>query len=183
MSEWTPPVRPPEPPSPLSDPPEILRSVGFVLLIIGFVFQLLHWPWEPYFLAGAWLVTLAAMAWRFAQRKAITLRTIARDLFTLALVSLLVMHMLHLPGRGIPMALLIVGLIGSIRYDRDRSVPRGGELRAPGTWLFYAGLVLVVIGTLFRIQHWPYGTVLLLGGLVLGVAGWFMAPPGPRSRD
>lgn len=40
------------------------------------------------------------MVWRFAQRKAITLRTIARDLFTLALVSLLVMHMFHLPGRG-----------------------------------------------------------------------------------
>lgn len=179
MSEWTPPVRPPEPPSPLSDPPEILRLVGFALLIIGFLFKLLHWPWVPYFLAVAWLVTLAAMVWRFAQRKAIVPKAIARDLFTLALVSLLVMHLLHLPGRGIPMVLLIIGLIGSVRLDRDRYMPRSGE-HARGTWLFYAGLVLVVIGTLFRIQHWPYGTILLIAGLVLGAAGWFSAP---RSRD
>lgn len=183
MSEWTPPVRPPERPSPFSDPPEILRSVGFVLLVIGFIFQLLHWPWVPCFLAAAWLVTLAALVWRFVQRKAIARRTLARDLFTLALVSLLVMHMLHLPGRGVPMALLIVSAIGSIRYDRDRYVPQGGERGALGTWLFHAGLALVVIGTVFRIQHWPYGTILLLSGLVLGIIGWFAASPGPRPRD
>lgn len=33
------------------------------------------------------------------------------------------------------------------------------------TVLYYIGMIILVIGFLFRIQHWPYGSQLMYGGL------------------
>lgn len=40
------------------------------------------------------------------------------------------------------------------------------------TILYYLGMCMLIVGYLFKIQHWPYGFEILIGGIVLiGVSG------------
>lgn len=35
------------------------------------------------------------------------------------------------------------------------------------TVLYYLGMFALIVGYLFRIQHWPYGMEILIGGLAI----------------
>jgi hypothetical protein len=156
--------------------PEALRTAGFVLLIAGLVFKIQHWPLADTLIVGAWIITVAAMVWRLVVERSIGPRTLLRDMFRLALISLLLLHMLHLPGRVIAVFLLITCAGGILWIDRARLLPgRSGK-----PWLFYPGMVSIVLGTLFRIQHWPFSTGLLLTGVAL-IAIWFLTSWGERQ--
>jgi hypothetical protein len=89
------------------------------------------------------------------------------------MISVIVMRSLHLPGKGPALAVAVIGGVALLWLDRDRIFPGRGD-KASKPVLFYAALILVITGTLFRILHWPYGHVILLGGLAV-VGFWFFA--------
>ncbi|WP_290696865.1 hypothetical protein [Lacinutrix sp.] len=41
----------------------------------------------------------------------------------------------------------------------------------PALLIFIFGIILTIIGALFKIQHWPYGSVILTLGSVVEVIG------------
>ena len=157
----------------MSGVPKLLRAVSIGLVIIGVLLKLQHWPWAELFLVSAWPFTLVAMVWRPLSGLPLLKDEAARDVFTFAMISLVVMRMLHLPGKGYALALAVMSGVVLLWFDRDRILP-GGDDRGTKPWLFYSALVLVMTGTVFRIQHWPFSTALIIGGLALG-AIWFFA--------
>lgn len=157
--------------------PDTLRTISLSLLIFAVLFRILHWPWSDAVLVIAWSAAVTAMVARVAARVPLTLEVAVRDLFSFGLVSVLAMTMLHLPGRGVAWAILALGAVGTAWYDRYRFLPIKGASPLSG-WLFLTATGLILAGALFRIQHWPHASPLLISGLV--VAGfWFLV--GMRS--
>lgn len=148
-------------------------------MIIGALFKIQHWPWSGAMLTAAWPLILIAMVWRPLSGQPLLQREAARDLFTFGLVSSIVMRELHLPGKGFALGVMILGVLAFLWYERDRFLPGKGDSGSK-PWLFYLAMATVLLGTLFRIQHWPYGTELLLGGLALSAIWFFWSM---RSND
>ncbi len=156
---------------PLRIAPDTLRAISLGLLIVAVLFRIQHWPWTDAVLICAWLVAVTAVVVRIAASVAITPEVAVRDLFFFGLVSVLAMTMLHLPGRGVAWAILALGALGTLWFGRFRYLPLKGSSSRSG-WFFTAGSVLILVGAIFKIQHWPYSTELLIGGLV-SCAVWF----------
>lgn len=170
------------PPSQSLRGPDNLRVIGIVLVILGALFKLEHWPGSGVLFLVAWAVTLAAILWRLVVRRRIIPKEAARDLFTLGFVSIVVMRALHLPDRGITLAVTVIGALGVLWYERDRILPgKGGKGNKP--WLFYLAMALVLADTVFRIEHWPYGTALLIGGLAMAAIWFFATMGGSREEE
>lgn len=148
-----------------------LRAAAFATVIVGALFKIQHWPGAHMLQLVAWVLSLVVLVARPVMTGAIVSREAARDLFTFGLLSAIVMRTLHLPDHGFALGAMVVGGLALLWYDRGRFLPGNSDASAK-PWLFYTALVLVLVGTLFRIQHWPYSTLLLISGLVLcGV--WF----------
>lgn len=158
---------------PIRSVPDALRALGIALVILGALFKIQHWPWSVEMHVAAWPLILVAMVWRPLSGQPLVHREAARDLFTFGTVSGIVMRTLHLPGKGFALTVAVIGGVAWLWFDRSRFWPSAGE-RSAQPWLFYLAMATVLLGTLFRIQHWPYGTALLLGGLALCVI-WFVS--------
>ncbi|HEY0977319.1 MAG TPA: hypothetical protein VGE21_07590 [Flavobacteriales bacterium] len=155
---------------------EAVRMVGFVLLIAAVLFRIQHWPGADLLIVTAWLLALGAMVWRSIVERPITSTIFLRDLFRLSLISLVLLHFLHLPGQELMVYVLLAYGAGLLWIDRRRLLPRHGEKPL----LFYSALASIALGGLFRILHWPYSTPMLLLGLAL--AGlWFFTSWGERK--
>lgn len=160
-----------------------LRGVGLALLAIGVIFKIQHWPFADALLIAAWAFLCASVLVRLAKGSAHSRNTLGRDLILLGLISAWFLQVLHWPGKGLAWAIMATGVVLAVRakwrdYIPTRSdvrgnTPHAGE-RYPIAWLFGGGTVLVVLGTMFRIMHWPYATAMLVVGLVL-LAIWFVA--------
>ena len=151
--------------------PDTLRAISLGLLIVAVLPRILHWPWTDAVLVIAWLVAVAVVVARIAAPVQLTLEVAVRDLFFIGIVSVLAMTMLHLPGRGVAWAILALGALGTLWFGRFRYLPLKGSSSRSG-WFFTAGSVLILVGAFYKIQHWPYSTELLIGGLV-SCAVWF----------
>jgi len=161
--------------------PTLLRAVAFGVLILGLLFKIQHWPGAHLFLLAAWGLALILLIVRLVSRAPIVPKEVARDVFTLALLSVIVMRMLHLPGRGFALGGMVLAALGLFWYERDRILPGKGD-RGAMPWLFYPALVLIITGTAFRIQHWPYSTTLILGGLALAAIWFFSSMRADREQ-
>ncbi len=163
-----------------------LRSVGAVLVIIGALFKIQHWPFSTVLLVGGWLCLAIAMVVRLLRNGTREYWILGRDLLVLGLIGVWMMRMLHWPLSGIAWCIVAIGLVLSLRFGWNRYGPKIGE-RYPAAVLFGSAVVLIVLGTLFRIQHWPHSTPLLIIGLVM-VGAWFLItqrderpPSGPSA--
>jgi CBS-domain-containing membrane protein len=153
--------------------PNILRAFGIGLIIVGALFKIQHWPWVDGISIGAWGFSLSALVWRQSSGHPLVHKETARDLFAFGMVSVIVMRWLHIPGKGSALAVAVIGGAALLWSDRDLIFPGRGD-KASKPVLFYTALILVTAGMLFRILHWPYGNVILLGGLAV-VGFWFFA--------
>jgi hypothetical protein len=150
-----------------------LRAIGIASLIIGVVFKLQQWPGAQVFFYLACGILLMVLLIRLIRRGAIDLKETSRDLFAFGGVSMVCLRFLHYPGTTVALVVMVLGGLGILWYDRERFLPGTGtgDMRP---WLFYPAFALVITGMIFRIQHWPHSTPLLISGLVL-VAVWFFS--------
>lgn len=159
--------------------PDALRAIGVSMVIVAALFKIQHWPGADALSIAAWGAVFAAMVSRPLSGQVLLHIETARDLLVFGLVSSVVMRTFHLPGKGVALAVAVIGGVAVLWLERDRFLPGNGD-RSSKPWLFYLAMAAVLFGTLFRIQNWPYGTELLLGGLLL-CAIWFLR--SMRSED
>lgn len=157
------------------------RTIAIALVIIGALFKIQHWPGIEALAYTAWGFAVAALLWWPLSGQPLLHQESARNVFTLGLISSIVLGTLHLPGKGYALAIAVLGGVALLWLDRDRLLP-GKSDKGSKPWLFYMALALVIVGTLFRIQHWPHGTVLLLGGLAVGGYWFFSSMHGERQE-
>jgi hypothetical protein len=142
--------------------------IALGVVLAGLVFKLQHWP-----AAGVLLITgTAGIVLLYPFRYAAKQPRRFLDHVKLGLAITWPLGMLlrfqHWPyAEPVSLAASVFGLVwitqaGVAEFWRDE------ERRTPGRTsiaLFSLGLLLVIAGTLFRIQHWPFATLLLVAGL------------------
>lgn len=94
--------------------------------MVAVLFRTLHWSGTVLVLVIAWLVAVAAVVARITALVPLTVEVVVRDLFFFGLVSVLVMTVLHLPGRAMAWTILGVCAVGTAWYNRHRSLPIKG---------------------------------------------------------
>ena len=152
-----------------------LRVAVVVPLSIGVLFKLMHWPGAAMLLVLACglallLVLLQAIRWRVIDR-----RSFARDLVLVGLQWCWIVRALHWPGAAAGCALVAAGglLYGWLLW-RERTAVRGADL------VFFAAKLILVVGVLFRLMHWPYADTILIAGLLAAGVGWLLSDPRDR---
>jgi hypothetical protein len=121
---------------------------------------------------AAWCLLFVAIIVRVATGEQLIPREMARDLFLFGLLSWTLLRTFHWPGKWMALAVMAIGAIGISWYGRDRYL--ASNSKDPGRWLLYLAVPLVLVGALFKIQHWPYSGLLLVAGFV-ATATWFIA--------
>lgn len=141
-------------------------AIGTVL--VGILFKLQHWPGTGTLLVSGVLGIVLLYPLRYAAKRPKVFLDHIKLGLALTWPTSWLMQVQHWPyAQPLGLAAAAFGLVwisqaGVAEFWNDR------ERRMPGRLtkvLFTLGLVLVTAGTLFRIQHWPYATVLLLAGL------------------
>lgn len=157
-----------DPQHPVSKRLTMPLRVALGTVLIGLVFMLQHWPMAMTLL----IIGAAAIVLLYPVRYAAKSEKSFLDHVKLGLVILwptsVVFQQLHWPyAKVIGLVASAFGLvwitqagIAEFWTDERRSTPSRWSVT-----LFALGLVLVTAGTLFRIQHWPFGTILLIAGL------------------
>ncbi len=143
-----------------------MRAASVGLVIISLIFSLGHWPGHRNMLIGAWLVAALVLTCRaFGGMRQFLSEEGARDVFTMGMISVFILRKLHLPGGGYALGLALLGGVAFLYFKRHSFIPgRSDNMARP--WLFYVSLGLVLTGTIFRIQHWPYSSEMLFSGLI-----------------
>ncbi|MBL8002074.1 MAG: hypothetical protein JNL05_08950 [Flavobacteriales bacterium] len=141
-------------------------AIGTVLM--GVLFKLQHWPGAAALMQTGVLGIVVLYPLRYAAKRPKAFLDHVKLGLALTWPTSWLMQVQHWPyAQPLGLAAAAFGLVwitqaGVAEFWNDK------ERRSPG-WssivLFTLGLVLVIAGTLFRIQHWPYATVLLLAGL------------------
>jgi len=158
-----------------------LRTISFLVLLVWLLFSFQTWPAANLVIMIAWLFALSAMIVGLVRGTSVVSREASLDLLLLALMSVILMRSLHLPGRIVPVVVMVLAGIALLWFDRDR-LWLGGARAGPKA-LFYATIILVLAGTFFRIQHWPYSTAMLIGGLALAAAWFFSSMKDDRKEQ
>lgn len=162
--------------------PASLRRISIAVMLIGALFKIQHWPWSSGFLITAWSIAALIPLVRVLRGEIVNWHTLVRDLFLLSLLGCYVMRALHLPGAHFVFVLLLLSGAGAFWSMQTRSGPvKWSEASQP--WLFSAAMVLIIAGMLFRIQHWPYSTALLITGLVLAGLWVIVTRPANGTGD
>lgn len=159
--------------------PNTLQAAGFVGLIAAIVFKLQHWPFAGVLFLLAPTLMLLALIIRLVKGK-LELGPLSRDVGRFGLVAWITLRMLHWPGNRVALFVLVLGAIGVIIYDRENIFPNNWN-RISNAGLFVAAVTLVVIGAVFRIQHWPGSSALLIAALVM--TGVYFALYTFRERE
>lgn len=157
----------------MSEPQAPKRFTGALRIAIGVIlagvlFKVQHWPGASAFVMAGVLGVVLLYPLRYAAKRPwVFMDHIKLGLALTWPVSWL-MHVLHWPyAQPLGLVASAFGLVwitqegvATFWSDKERRTPGW-----PSITLFTAGLVLVIAGTLFRIQHWPYATALLIAGL------------------
>jgi hypothetical protein len=142
--------------------------VAMGIMVVGVLFKLQHWPGAAMVMLGGALGIVLLYPLRYAAKRPKVFLDHIKLGLALTWPTSWFMQVQHWPyAQPLGLAAAAFGLVwisqaGVAEFWTDK------EQRPPGrssVVLFTLGLVLVTAGTVFRMQHWPYATVLLLAGL------------------
>lgn len=154
-------------------------GIAIGLFIIGTIFKAMHWPNgnDLIIIALAAIVNVYFLKFWFKKDKQ------PLDYAKVALIGLgcltIIFGILHWPGKILLQLLTGFTFIAFVFLGGSRSlfgitVLEGKNPRFNfSSYLISIAGILIIIGALFKIMHWPFGTYMLLAGLGLGII-WFL---------
>lgn len=152
-----------------------IRSLGIAVLIFGTLFKVLHWPGANIMiLTGGVVAALAAIAVLVIKPGPKPASAVLRTLTGALIITFLLFKLFHLPFADAWVLAAMVSTVGLLFVERDRpQIQRVLALRFSA--LLIMAVALVVVGTVFKVMHWPGANMQLLLGMT-GCAVWFLIP-------
>jgi len=143
--------------------------VAIAVLVLGIVFKLQHWPMAMVLVIIGAMAIVLLYPFRYAAKPRKAFLDHVKLGLAITWPSSMVLQLMHWPYANVlgllasAFGLVWITQAGIAEFwtDEQRRTPTAGSVA-----LFTAGLALVIAGTLFRIQHWPFATFLLIAGLV-----------------
>jgi len=156
----------------------ILRAcirIGIAIVIVGVLFSILHYPaWYEIVIVGSSMIFIAYPI-LFFKRSDYTPLSIVKLALVESFLLRLVLRLGHLPGGEFFhyafLVLLVVFLVMGGSKDFVQKGPKENLnfIQRNVHYFLFILIVIVVIGSLFKIMHWPGANELLTVGF-LGVA-------------
>jgi hypothetical protein len=152
-----------------------IRSLGIAVLIFGTLFKVLHWPGANIMiLTGGVVAALAAIAVLVMKPGRKPASAILRTVTGAMIITFLLFKLFHLAFADAWVMAAMVSTVGLLFVERDRpQIQRVLALRFSA--LLIMAVALVVVGTVFKVMHWPGANMQLLLGMT-GCAVWFLIP-------
>jgi hypothetical protein len=146
--------------------------LALILLIIGALFKIMHWPYSSIlmFIAGVSLTVLYTI--RFLNKKTKSrLDYIKLALVLLWLISyfLKVFHLFkhrYILDIGVAILFIYWFLNDNPNYLMKRKFKKKGVVKVIYQILKVFTILSLIFGVLFKIQHWPYGSILFTQGIL-----------------
>ena len=147
--------------------------IAIIVLIFGVLFKIIHWPFAHnlMLLGGASIGILYTIRFVYKKEKTIL------DYTKLAMILIWVFNYLANAFQlfYVPYIyeILLLGLfiywfyVEGISYFKNRTYRKNRFLKAVYYILIGLTIFTVVFGILFKIQHWPYGALLFIIGVLL----------------
>jgi hypothetical protein len=160
----------------------IIRASIFVsiaIMLIGMTLKIMHFPYAVQIMVGAFVAIAALYLVRFLGKK--TKKFL--DIVKLVLVTFWTLHgvliILHLPYRfpvqiAAWIAVITWFFLEGVSYvdknkddeakESSKSLPISKIINVIGG----VAIGVTFMGVLFKLQHWPFATIFIVGGLALG---------------
>ena len=154
------------------------------VLLMGALFKIQHWPLADALLIIGVTAVVVLYVPRYLAKPERRFMDHVKLLLVLSWPTGYLFSVMHWPYASVfsyvaaPLFLIWIFKSGIGEFWNDSAAT------TPSTWsivLFVGGLGLVGMGTLFRIEHWPYGGAMLIAGFAL-CAAWFVYEFFPRLR-
>jgi len=147
--------------------------LALITLIIGALFKIMHWPYskELMFLGGISIGVMYTI--RFLKKtRRLRLDYIKLALVILWLISYLVnVFKLYTPPYVIEICIIILFIWWyaeeGFTYLKNRKFKKKGLVKILYYFLLITASTFFLFGILFKIQHWPYGSLLFTLGIVM----------------
>ncbi|HQW05823.1 MAG: hypothetical protein IPH05_10590 [Flavobacteriales bacterium] len=151
------------------------RNIGIAGLFIGTLFKVMHWPGANIISVISGVLVVAATVFIVLTKpKPWVTGELLRSLIGILLVTFLLLKVLHIPFSTASLGGATLALVALFVVERQNFDPRKAmQLRSP--WLIGPSAILFVLGTLFKVMHWPGASVMLVLGMT-GCAVWFLVP-------
>jgi len=155
-----------------------LKVIGFfirlllALFIIGILFKIMHWPFANILILASSLGIIILYPIRFyLNNNKETLNYVKLFLVPLWFV-LYVSKTLHLINTPRILNIILLVLFGwwfvleGTSYFKDKPLKNNRFTKALYYIFLLSTISLVIIGFLFKLQHWPYGALILTIGML-----------------
>jgi hypothetical protein len=160
-----------------------LRPIGIAAMIIGFMFKVMHWPGaNASVLAGGLLIMVSLLLDLTA--RPLSLGPVLRSLAGVLLTATVLFKLLHWPFATVIMYGALAATIAALVVARDQ-FKAGQVLDRRFLWLLAVSATTAMVGLLFKVMHWPAGSILFVLGMS-GCATWFLvngAAPKTGNRS
>lgn len=148
--------------------------ITLVLIVIGFLFKIQHWSFASELIIFSSISLMALYVIRFFFKKVKALLDYIKLFIVILWVSINVINILHLFNVHYIFNFTLLGLLclwfineGTSYFNDNRKLKKGRFFKTLYYTLCFITLFLIICGMLFKIQHWPYGSILVTFGLIL----------------
>jgi hypothetical protein len=148
-----------------------LRSIGIATMIIGFMFKVMHWPGANASVLAGGLLIMVSLVLDLTSRP-LSLGLVLRSLAGVLLTATVLFKLLHWPFANVVMYGALAATIAVLVVERDQLNARQ-FLDQRLLWLLVVSAATALVGMLFKVMHWPAGSVLFVLGMS-GCALWFV---------
>ncbi len=156
-----------------------LLSVSIAILIIGVLFKIMHWPFSGIMILASLISILILNLIRFILNKEKTVLSYLKLIFILSWIFNST-TIFYIPWYEQPLYKMLAwgSLIAWLITYMYESIFAKGEDERPladriSDLIIFIASVVVAIGVIFKILHWPKAGLFLVGGLSTALV-WFL---------
>lgn len=148
-----------------------LRPIGIAAMIIGFMFKVMHWPGANASVLAGGLVIMFSLVLDLTSRP-LSLGPVLRSLAGVLITATVLFKLLHWPFATMIMYGALAATLATLVVARDQFNARQ-FLDQRLLWLLVVSAATAIVGLLFKVMHWPAGSILFVLGMS-GCATWFL---------
>lgn len=146
---------------------------ALVILLYGALFKVMHWPYAQTLMLYGSIAILILYSIRFLFKKEKQRLDFIKLGLVLIWVFSYIINVFHLLNMPYVLEIVLLGLFvwwfieEGLTYFIRRKLVDNGFIKFFYYGLSITSLALIIIGSLFKVQHWPYGSIMFTFGILL----------------
>ncbi len=140
--------------------------ISIAVLIIGILFKIMHWPYGNIIITVAFSSISILYIFRFLNKTNKKWLDYAKLLLVVSFSIRGIFVILHLPFKDVLNIVALIAVIGWLALGGYKDY-YGSKTKSLWQNMVGIGAVVIFVGALFKIMHWPGASIMLVFGLCL----------------